>query len=63
MRRGCFLQFAKAPRTGQVKTRLQPALTASQAAAVARRLSADVAAALDAIPSGWDAVMCADEPG
>ncbi|MBP8925813.1 MAG: TIGR04282 family arsenosugar biosynthesis glycosyltransferase [Pseudomonadales bacterium] len=63
MRRGCFLQFAKAPRAGRVKTRLQPALTALQAAALARVLTAHVAAALDAIPPGWDAFICADEPG
>ena len=62
MQQGCFLQFAKAPRVGAVKTRLQPVLTPSRAAAVARTLSARVASALDAAPCGWDVCLVADEP-
>ena len=62
MQQGCFLQFAKAPRVGAVKTRLQPVLTPSRAAAVARTLIARVASALDAAPCGWDVCLVADEP-
>lgn len=60
--RGCFLQFAKAPRAGAVKTRLQGALGAEAAAAVARRLSCRVAQSLRALPSGWVAELCVDDP-
>ena len=62
MRNGCFLQFAKAPRVGFVKTRLQPALSARQAAGVARFLTERVADALREIPSGWEACLCVDDP-
>ncbi len=61
-RPGCFLQFAKAPRAGAVKTRLHARFTPAAAAAVARELTCRVAAALGAIPAGWDAMLCADDP-
>ena len=60
-RRGCFLQFAKAPRTGAVKTRLHPRLAPAAAADVARELTCRVAAALRAVPAGWDAALCVDD--
>jgi len=61
-RRGCVLQFAKAPRAGAVKTRLVPALSPAAAAAVARHLTERVAQSLRAVPSGWDAELCVDDP-
>jgi hypothetical protein len=60
--RGCFLQFAKAPHAGAVKTRLQGALGPDAAAAVARRLSCRVAQSLRALPPGWVAELCVDDP-
>jgi len=60
-RPGCFLQFAKAPRAGAVKTRLHGQLSPAAAAEVARELTRRVAAALRAIPSGWDAALCVDD--
>jgi hypothetical protein len=60
--RGYLLQFAKAPVPGRVKSRLQPALGAEGAAAVARELTAFVAASLDTLPAGWEAILCADSP-
>lgn len=60
-RRGCFLQFAKAPRAGAVKTRLHGQLSPAAAAEVARELTCRVAAALRAIPAGWDAALCVDD--
>jgi uncharacterized protein len=60
-RRGCFLQFAKAPRAGSVKTRLHARLAPEEAAGVARDLVRDVAGALRAIPADWDAALCVDD--
>lgn len=60
-RRGCFLQFAKAPRAGAVKTRLHEQLSPAVAAEVARELTRRVAAALRAVPAGWDATLCVDD--
>lgn len=60
-RPGCFLQFAKAPRAGAVKTRLHRRLSPAAAADVARELTCRVAAALRAIPAGWDAALCVDD--
>ncbi|MFM7783462.1 MAG: hypothetical protein ACKPE6_02250, partial [Gammaproteobacteria bacterium] len=60
--RGYLLQFAKAPLPGRVKSRLQPALGAEGAAAVARDLTAYVAAMLSPLPVGWQAILCADTP-
>jgi uncharacterized protein len=60
-RRGCFLQFAKAPRAGAVKTRLHRRLAPAAAADVARELTCRVAAALRAVPAGWDVVLCVDD--
>lgn len=61
-RGGYVLQFAKAPVPGLVKSRLQPALGAEGAAAVARRLTVCVAAMLRPLPVGWEAILCADTP-
>lgn len=61
-RHGSVLLFAKAPRPGRVKTRLQPPLGEQQAAAVARALLAGAANRLRAAPAGWEAVLCADDP-
>lgn len=61
-RRGRFLQFAKAPRAGAVKTRLHAGLGPEQASAVARELTVRVACALRELPAGWDAVLCVDDP-
>lgn len=60
-RPGCFLQFAKAPRAGAVKTRLHGQLSPAEAAEVARELTRRVAAALRAVPSGWDAMLYVDD--
>lgn len=60
-RRGCFLQFAKAPRAGAVKTRLHEQLSPAAAAEVARELTRRVAAALRGVPAGWDATLCVDD--
>lgn len=60
---GRILQFAKAPLPGRVKSRLQPALGAAGAAALAHRLIDAVAASLRDLPAGWDALLCADVPG
>jgi len=61
--RGCFLQFAKAPVPGAVKTRLQPLLGADAAAAVAARMIEAVSDALAAAaPHGWESILCADDP-
>ena len=62
-RRGCVLQFAKAPVPGRVKTRLQPALGPEGAALLAEHLLRDVARCLAAVPAGWDSVLCVDDPG
>lgn len=58
---GCFLQFAKAPRAGAVKTRLHGQLSPAGAAEVARELTRRVAAALRAVPAGWEATLCVDD--
>jgi len=58
---GCFVQFAKAPREGKVKTRLQPCLSAAEAADVARAMTLQVARSLFARPAGWDAFLCVDD--
>lgn len=61
-RGGYILQFAKAPVPGRVKRRLQPALGPEGAAAVARGLTARVAASLRPLPAGWEAILCTDTP-
>ena len=60
-RRWCFLQFAKAPRAGAVKTRLHEQLSPAAAAEVARELTCRVAAALRAVPVGWEVTLCVDD--
>lgn len=59
---GYILQFAKAPVPGRVKSRLAAALGETGAADVARGLTRSVAAALRDLPTGWEAVLCADLP-
>jgi uncharacterized protein len=62
MRRpGCFVQFAKAPREGMVKTRLQPAVSPAQAADIARAMTLHVARCLEQRPAHWDVLLCADD--
>jgi hypothetical protein len=60
--RGCFVQFAKAPRPGRVKTRIAERHGDDAAAAIARTLTEDVAAALCAAPPGWSSAFCVDDP-
>jgi uncharacterized protein len=60
-RSGCFLQFAKAPRAGAVKTRLHERLGPEGAVAVARHLTLRVAESLRALPPGWAARLCVDD--
>lgn len=54
------MQFAKAPRPGRVKTRLQPALSATEAAAIARQLCEHVAGSLAAAARCWDLRLYVD---
>lgn len=60
--RGCFVQFAKAPLPGRVKTRIAERHGDEAAAAIARTLTEDVAAALCAAPAGWSSALCVDDP-